>query len=677
MLREMWVRDLALIREAHLEFSPGLNVLTGETGAGKTVLVEALGLLLGGRGDSGMNRPGAERLELEAAFELRSNDGLRRYLEEEGLECGGEELILRRVLAGDGKGRCYVNDRMCTVGTLARIGEFLVDIHGQHEHQRLLRSSAHLQYLDDYGPPGHQEKLRVYRALHARWHAAREGCLRAGMDEAERLREIDLLRYQVREIEAAGIREGEMEELLRERKRMQNREELFLAVRDAYRRLAGGEDGEGALDLLGEAESLLRTAAALDEDLTARAGGVGEAQGVLSDIAHELHAYLDALAFEPARREGVRLWDADGKSYINCRSSGGVFNLGHCPPVIREALVAGINAGLDLGDHMLLSAGRALLAKKLAQLTPGDIHYTVFGVSGGEAIDLAIKLARGYTGRPGIISALGGYHGHTGFALAAGDESFKKFFGPLAPGFSQVPFGDIEMMEDAITTDTAAVLLETIPATLGFPLPPDDYYPRLRRLCDERGALLILDEVQAGLGRTGRLWAIEEWGVVPDIMVLAKGLAGSYYPMSATCFRKPLIKFFEDNPFIHVSTMGGSELGCAVTLKLLEVIEQPSFLAHVRAMGDRFAAGLARLQEQYSSFLVEVRQKGLMIGLKHAQEKHGFLMTSLMFKHGVIALFANNDKTVLQIMPPLVIEGHEVDEVLAALEKSYSELARF
>jgi acetylornithine/succinyldiaminopimelate/putrescine aminotransferase len=208
-------------------------------------------------------------------------------------------------------------------------------------------------------------------------------------------------------------------------------------------------------------------------------------------------------------------------------------------------------------------------------------------------------------------------------------------------------------------------------------MPPSEYYPRLRELCDRRGALLIIDEVQAGLGRTGRLWAIEEWGVVPDIMVLAKGLAGSYYPMSATCFRKPLGKFFEDNPFIHVSTMGGSEVGCAVTLALLETIEKPEFLARVRAMGDRFAAGFGRLREKYGKYLIEVRQKGLMIGLRHAEDKHGFLMTSLMFKNGVIALFANNDKSVLQVMPPLVIKENEVDEVLAALEKSYGELTKF
>ncbi len=378
----------------------------------------------------------------------------------------------------------------------------------------------------------------------------------------------------------------------------------------------------------------------------------------------------------PARREGVRIWDVDGKAYINCRSSGGVFNLGHTPPEIRAVLGKALADGLDIGDHMLLSAPRAALAKKLAQLTPGDIHYTVFGVSGGEAIDLAIKLARAHTGRPGIISAIGGYHGHTGFALATGDESFKKYFGPLAPGFRQIPFGDLEMLDDAIRDDTAAVIMETIPATYGFPLPPDDYYPTMRKLCDQRGALMIIDEVQAGLGRTGELWAINHWNVVPDIMVIAKGLSGAYYPLSATCFRKHLGKFFEDNPFIHVSTMGGSDIACAVTMAVLDRISDPAFLAHVRAMAERFAQGFATLMKKHGKFLVEVRQKGLMIGLKHAEEKHGFLMTALMFKHGVIALFANNDKTVLQIMPPLIIKEAEVDEVLGALDASYADLAK-
>jgi len=377
----------------------------------------------------------------------------------------------------------------------------------------------------------------------------------------------------------------------------------------------------------------------------------------------------------PGRREGVRVWDLSGKSYINCRSSGGVFNLGHAPLEVRAALLEAIDQGLDVGDHMLMSAARAALAKRLSELTPGDIHYTTFGAAGGEAVDFAIKLARAHTGRPGIISARGGYHGHTGFALATGDDSFKQWFGPFAPGFQQVPFGDIEALDAAINNTTAAVIFETIPATYGITIPPDDFFPEARRMCDERGALLICDEVQAGLGRTGRLWAIDEWGVVPDIMVLAKGLSGGYYPLSATCFRKRLGKFLEEHPFVHVSTMGGSELGCVAGLTALNRVADPEFLAHVRAMGERFGKGLAELQSRHGRFLTEVRRRGLMIGLKHAEDKWGFLMTGCMARHGVIAIFSHNDVSVLQIMPPLIINAAEVDEVLAALDASYQDLA--
>jgi acetylornithine/succinyldiaminopimelate/putrescine aminotransferase len=378
----------------------------------------------------------------------------------------------------------------------------------------------------------------------------------------------------------------------------------------------------------------------------------------------------------PARREGCRIWDKDGKSYLNCRSSGGVFNLGHRPPEMAAALEQALKT-LDLGDHLLLSEWRARLAKRLAELTPGDLQYTTFGVSGGEAVDLAIKLARGYTRRPGIISALGGYHGHTGFALATGDDSFKEFFGPLAPGFSQVPFGDIKSLKQAVTADTAAVIFETIPATLGVAIPPDAYFPAVRQVCDDAGAVLIIDEVQAGLGRTGRLWAIDEYKVVPDIMVLAKGLAGSLYPMSATCYRPRLQAFFDEHPFVHVSTCGGAELGCAVTLAALERLSSPELLHHVNHQAEHFARGLQRLQTDHPRVLIQVRQKGLMIGLKMSQNGFGPLLTNQLAKNGVLAMFAHNDPSVMIIMPPLIVTTEEVEEILAALAKSFQALEGF
>lgn len=305
MLRELHVCDLALIQEARLKFGPGLNVLTGETGAGKTVLVEALDLLLGGRGDSGLVKTGAERLELEAAFDIDDSRLLKNLAEGEGFELEGDEVILRRVISGEGKGRCYVNGRMCTVGFLSIIGEFLVDIHGQHEHQRLLRSSSHIEYLDEYGPQKHHQMLEDYRDIWRSWREARERLEKASMDEAERLREIDLLRFQVKEIEAARPQEGEMEELLRERKRMQNREELFTAAKTAHVLITGDEGGEGTLDRLGAAEAALERASALDGDLGNWSGRLREAQEQMSDISLELHSYMESLEFEPGRLEEV------------------------------------------------------------------------------------------------------------------------------------------------------------------------------------------------------------------------------------------------------------------------------------------------------------------------------------------------------------------------------------
>ncbi|MDP3766564.1 MAG: aminotransferase class III-fold pyridoxal phosphate-dependent enzyme, partial [Dehalococcoidia bacterium] len=277
------------------------------------------------------------------------------------------------------------------------------------------------------------------------------------------------------------------------------------------------------------------------------------------------------------------------------------------------------------------------------------------------------KLGRGYTGRPGVISAEHGYHGHTGLALAATD-GFSEKFGPLAPGFRRVPFGDASALAAAIDDQTAAVIMETIPATAGFVFPPDDYYPRVRELCDQNGVVMILDEVQAGLGRTGRLWAIDEWGVTPDVMVLGKGMSGGLYPMSATCYRPFLQSFFDADPFVHLSSFGGSELGCVVALAMLEEVSKPEFLAHVNAMGERFTAGLAQLREAHPHVLAGVRQKGLMIALLMPDGRCGPALTKALGERGVLALFASYDRSVLQVMPPLVITAEEVDLVLEALD---------
>jgi acetylornithine/succinyldiaminopimelate/putrescine aminotransferase len=372
--------------------------------------------------------------------------------------------------------------------------------------------------------------------------------------------------------------------------------------------------------------------------------------------------------FVMGRREGPYIWDVNGEvRLIDCHCNGGVYNLGHRNPEIIRALVASLDE-LDIGNHHLISARRAALAEQLASLTPGHLAYTVFAVAGGEAIDLAIKVARGYTARTKIVSAQGGYHGCTGLALAAGDAKFRGVFGPPLPGFAQVPFDDVDTLAAAVDEETAAVILETIPATNGMPIPDPAYFPAVRALCDRTGAQLIIDEVQAGLGRTGRLWGVEHFEIIPDILVIGKGLSGGIYPMAATCFRAPLEAVFHADPFIHISTFGGAEVGCAVAQKVLEISAAPAFLAHVSELADLFGAGFQELKTHHGDVLVGLRQKGLMMGIELTHAAYGSLFTKAAFDHGLLAIYAGNYPRVVQLLPPLTIERALVGEILERVD---------
>ncbi len=371
--------------------------------------------------------------------------------------------------------------------------------------------------------------------------------------------------------------------------------------------------------------------------------------------------------FIPGKREGIYLYDLEGKTLINCHCNGGVFNLGHRNPRVIAALQRSLEE-LDIGNHHLISEGRALLAERLAAISPGDINRVIFGVSGGEAIDMAIKLARGHTGRAKIISASGGYHGHTGLALAAGDEQYRAPFEPLSPAFEQVPFGDLNALESAMGEDTAAVIFETIPATYGIVIPPEDFYAGVRKLCDQYGAVMIMDEVQTGLGRCGAVWGIDTYDVLPDIIVTGKGLSGGIYPMSATLYRDHLNPFIHENPFIHISTFGGAEVGCYAALEVLDILEEPAFLEHVLQMAGLFEDGFTALKDKHAGLLVETRQRGLMMGLKLADPNFGPMMTRIGFDAGLLVVFANNDPSALQLLPPLIIREDEVGQVLELLD---------
>ncbi len=385
-------------------------------------------------------------------------------------------------------------------------------------------------------------------------------------------------------------------------------------------------------------------------------------------------------------RDGVRFRDAySDRSWIDCHTNGGVFALGHRNPRVLLALRMALQE-VDIGNHHLVSPYRGELARRLAATTiapeareqtiapeareqtvapeareqDGGLEGVVFGVGGGEAMDLAVKVCRGMTGRAKVISARGGYHGHTGLALAAGDAAYRDPFGANLPGFEQVAFDDLPALDAALDDEVAAVVLEPVPATLGMPICGEDYLPALARLCAERGVKLILDEVQTGLGRTGRVWCYQHCDLRPDVLVTGKGLSGGVYPISATLMTRELHDFLAEHPFAHISTFGGAEPGCAAALAVLDAIEEPGFLERVAELSERIAARLEGLP-------FELRRRGLMMGFKFEQPDGGVTAAQRLFAEGLFAVYANNDPSVLQFLPPLVISDAELDEVLDAV----------
>lgn len=365
-------------------------------------------------------------------------------------------------------------------------------------------------------------------------------------------------------------------------------------------------------------------------------------------------------------RSGATFRDAyaSDRRWFNCHCNGGTFNLGHRHPAVLTAVREALEA-LDIGNHHLVSPARAALARRLAATTHGRLSGVVFGVSGGEAVDLAIKVARATTKRARVISAQGGYHGHTGLAVAAGDPQYRDPFGPNLPGFVQVPFDDLAAMRAAMGDDTAAVLLEPVPATLGMPIPSPGYLRGVQELCRERGAKLIVDEVQTGLGRTGRTWCYQHDDLEPDLLITGKGLSGGIYPISATLMTAELHAFFDAHPFVHLSTFGGAELGCAAALAVLDVIEAPGFGARVDEVAARFAAGFAGLP-------FTLRQRGLFMAFKFEAPEGGLMAARACYDAGVFCVHANNDPSAMQFLPPLVLSDAEVDEVVARVRRAFA-----
>lgn len=376
------------------------------------------------------------------------------------------------------------------------------------------------------------------------------------------------------------------------------------------------------------------------------------------------------------RREGYFLWDVDGKRLIDVHLNGGTYNLGHRNPEVVAALVEGLSR-FDIGNHHFPSLGRTALAEELVRSGPEGMSKVAFASGGGEAIDLALKSARHATGRRRIVSIRKAYHGHTGLALATGDPRFAALFLSDRPDeFTQVPFNDLDAMAAALAgDDVAAVIMETIPATYGFPLPKPGYLEGVKELAERHGTLYIADEVQTGLMRTGELWGITKHGIAPDILVTSKGLSGGLYPIGAVLLGERAASWLSEDGFAHMSTFGGAELGCIVALKTLEITQRPEVRQNVLDRSAQFAAGLGRIQAAHPDWFTGIRQNGLVMGLEFAGAAGAKLVMRRLYENGIWAIFSTLDPQVLQFKPGILIDEALADEVLDRVSSAVAQSA--
>lgn len=373
------------------------------------------------------------------------------------------------------------------------------------------------------------------------------------------------------------------------------------------------------------------------------------------------------------RRDGYFLWDMSGARLIDMHLNGGTYNLGHRNPEVMAALIHGMDR-FDIGNHHFPSVARTALAQRLVETAPTSITKVAFGSGGGEAVDIALKSARHATQRRKIVSVIKAYHGHTGLAVATGDERFAKLFLADRPDeFVQVPFGDVDAMDRALRDgDVAAVIMETIPATYGFPLPPPGYLEAVKDLCVRYDSLYIADEVQTGLMRTGELWGITKHGIEPDVLIAGKGLSGGMYPISATLLGERAAGWLEQDGFGHISTFGGAELGCVAAIKTLEITLRPEVRANVHRITELFAAGLARIQADQPDWFVGIRQSGVVIGLEFDHPEGAKFVMRELYENGVWAIFSTLDPRVLQFKPGLLMTEELCHDVLDRLAGAVS-----
>ena len=376
------------------------------------------------------------------------------------------------------------------------------------------------------------------------------------------------------------------------------------------------------------------------------------------------------LASVETKAEGWIITDSDGREFIDCLGGYGMFCLGHRHPKIVEAVKGALDT-IPMCGEILFNRPMADLAERLAEITPGNLQYSFFVNSGTEAVEGALKIARLATGRKKYIAAQNAFHGKTyGSLTATGRDLFRKPFEPLLQNFTHVEFGNIAAMEAAIDTDTAAVILEPVQGEGGIIVPPAGYLTAVRNLCDKYGVLMIADEVQTGIGRTGKWFAVDHEGVTPDIMALAKALGGGIMPIGSFTATPEVWSGLIESPFLHTSTFGGNQMACVAGIATFKVIEEEDLLNRGAAAGAYLKKGLEEIQKDYPLVIKEVRGLGMMIGIELTKEGAGGMLMSLMIDSNILIAYTLNNPKVIRMEPPLIMPIEVIDQVLAAFRKA-------
>jgi putrescine aminotransferase len=375
---------------------------------------------------------------------------------------------------------------------------------------------------------------------------------------------------------------------------------------------------------------------------------------------------------------GACFKDVNGKEYIDCLGGFGIYNVGHRNPKVVKAVTDQLKRQA-LHSQDLLDPLRAMLAKILADITPGDLKYAFFTNSGTESVEAALKLAKMYSERTTFISTTRAFHGKSlGSLSGTAKGMFRKPFLPLIPGFRHVPFGDFDMMKKtfevckAVGEDVAAVILEPIQGEGGIILPPEGYLKQVRELCDEYGTLLIFDEVQTGMGRTGKMFAADLYDVVPDIICLAKAFGGGVMPAGAIVAREEVFKSWFPNPFMHTTTFGGNPLACAAAIATIGVLIEENLPERAAVVGEYFLKELKEAAKGHEDKVLEIRGQGLMIGIEFHKDEIGYEVSKGMFDRGILVAGTLINSKTIRIEPALTIGYEEVDMVISTFKEVLS-----